>query len=128
MAGTMVNLRTLVEKLPDADILGEMIGFTAGRLMELEVGVATGAGDGEKRAERRGQRDGYRERDWEPRAGAVERRTSKLRKGSYFTGFHALPAYGPDRRGQEIDSPVPSSMARVQSSPTVERVSTWLFL
>lgn len=44
----MMNVRSLVEKSADADLLREMIGFAAERLMELEVGGATGAGYGEK--------------------------------------------------------------------------------
>ena len=87
MTTPMMNLKDLLEKTPDADLLREMIGFAAERLMELEVSGLTGAGYGEKSAERLAQRNGYRERDWETRAGTVELRIPKLRKGSYFPGF-----------------------------------------
>ena len=87
MTDAMMSLRTLVEKTPDADLLREMIGFAAERLMELEVGALTGAGYGEKSAERLAQRNGYRDRDWHTRAGTVDLRIPKLRKGSYFPGF-----------------------------------------
>jgi transposase-like protein len=46
-----------------------------------------GAGHGERSADRRNQRNGYCDRDWETRAGTVELRIPKLRKGCYFPGF-----------------------------------------
>jgi putative transposase len=87
MTDEMMRLRALLEKSSDAALLREMIGFTAHRLMALEVGSLTGAGHGERSPERINWRNGYRERDWETRAGTVELRIPKLRKGSYFPAF-----------------------------------------
>jgi len=87
MTDEMMSLQNLLGKSADADFLREMIGFAAQRLMDLEVEGLTGASHGERSAERITHRNGYRERDWETRAGTVELRIPKLRKGSYYPGF-----------------------------------------
>ncbi len=87
MTDAMMDLQGLVEKAPDADFLREMIGFAVRQLMEMEVGAITGAALGERSGLRLVQRNGYRERDWETRAGSIALRIPKLRKGSYFPGF-----------------------------------------
>jgi transposase-like protein len=87
MTKDMMDVQALIGKTADGDFLREMIGFAAQRLMEMEVGERTGAAYGEKDPERVAQRNGYRERDWETRAGTVELRIPKLRKGTYFPGF-----------------------------------------
>jgi putative transposase len=87
MTDDMMTLRTLLEKSSDTDLLREMIGFTAQRLMALEVDGLTGAAPGERSPERINQRNGYRDRVWETRAGTVELHIPKLRKGSYFPAF-----------------------------------------
>ncbi len=52
MTDSMMSLPALAEKSADADVLCEMIGFAAQRLMELEVGGLTGAAHGDKNPER----------------------------------------------------------------------------
>ena len=87
MTDEMMSVRALLEKSSDAELLREMVGFAAQRLMELEVESLTGAAHGERSAERINHRNGYRDRVWETRAGAVELRIPKLRRSSYFPGF-----------------------------------------
>ena len=48
MTGDTMALHGLLEKSSDADLLREMIGFAAERLMELEVAGPTGAAPGER--------------------------------------------------------------------------------
>src|SRR4249920_3424762 len=87
MTDDKIALRELLEKGSDASFLREMISFAAERLMALESDTLCGAGHGERNDGRVNQRNGYRDRDWHTRAGTVELRIPKLRKGSYFPGF-----------------------------------------
>jgi len=82
-----IALSRLLEKSSDASFLREMIGFAAERLMQLETEAICKAAPGERSSDRRNQRNGYRDRDWETRAGTVELRIPKLRRGSYFPAF-----------------------------------------
>jgi len=61
--GRVANINLNRRKSADADLLRDMIGFAAERLMELEVGAKTGADYHGKTPERKAQRKGYRERD-----------------------------------------------------------------
>ncbi len=87
MTDPTMALRALLEKSSDTDLLREMIGFTAQRLMDLEAESLTGAPYGQRSDERVNQRNGFRDRTWETRAGTIELRIPKLRQGSYFPGF-----------------------------------------
>jgi len=82
-----MTLKALLEKGSDDDLLREMIGFVANRMMDMDVEGLTGAAHGERSLARVTQRNGYRERSWETRAGTVDLAIPKLRKGSYFPGF-----------------------------------------
>ena len=87
MTNDEMILQGLLEKSSDASLLREMIGFAAQRLMELETDGLCGAAHGERSPDRINQRNGFRNRDWQTRAGSVELRIPKLPKGSYFPGF-----------------------------------------
>ena len=87
MTDERMALKALVEKTSDADILNEMIGFAANRLMAIEADTLCNAGRHERTADRINYRNGYRDRTWETRAGTVNLQIPKLRKGSYFPVF-----------------------------------------
>src|SRR5262249_45881218 len=82
-----MTLKALLEKGSDDDLLRQMIGFVANRMMDLEVEGLTGAARGERALARVNLRKGCRERAWERRAGRVELAIPKLRKSSYFAAF-----------------------------------------
>jgi len=125
MIEDMMNLRALVEKTSDADLLREIIGFTAERLMALEVGAVAGAAYGEKNPSRLAQRNGYRDRDWVTWAATVELRIPKLRKGGFVPSFLERRAW-PRRRSRHLPktttascaSSAPSCSSRTTSGPS----------
>jgi len=80
-------LAELTEKGADADLLKQMIQFVAPRMMEMDAESLCAAAYGERTVDRQNSRNGYRERLWETRAGSVDLKIPKLRKGSYFPGF-----------------------------------------
>ena len=82
-----MTLKALVEKGSDHDLLREMIGFVANRMMDAEVESLTGAEFGERSDDRLNSRNGYRTRPWHTGVGTVPVAIPKLRKGSYFPTF-----------------------------------------
>ena len=88
MTTPTMALAELAEKGADIDVLRQMVQFMAQRLMELDVEGRCGAGYDEKApAARLNSRNGYRDRLWETRAGSVELKIPRLRRGSYFPEF-----------------------------------------
>jgi putative transposase len=84
---TNMALAELSEKGADADLLRDMIQFVAQRMMEMDTESLCAAAYGERSADRANSRNGYRERVWDTRAGSLDLKIPKLRKGSYFPGF-----------------------------------------
>ena len=87
MTDDRMALQALLEKGSDTDLLREMIGFVASRLMDCEVESLCGAGHGERHDDRVNHRNGYRDRRWDTRSGTVDLKIPKLRRGSYFPAF-----------------------------------------
>jgi putative transposase len=76
-------LRKQVESA-DQDLLREMVKVFAESLMSAEADSICGADYGSRSPERTNSRNGYRERDWDTRAGTMALNIPKLRRGSYF--------------------------------------------
>ncbi|SES43466.1 Transposase (or an inactivated derivative) [Tranquillimonas rosea] len=87
MTDDRMALIELVEKQADGDLVREMLAFAAERIMEAEVEERTGAAKGARSPLREVQRNGYRDRDWDTRAGRIALEIPRLRKGSYLPSF-----------------------------------------
>jgi putative transposase len=82
----MDPLAWLRKQLEDADVdlLREMVRAFAENLMSAEADARCGAPYGERSDERVNRRNGYRDRDFDTRAGTIELRVPKLRQGTYY--------------------------------------------
>jgi len=87
MTEERMALIELVEKQADGDLVREMLAFAAERIMEAEVEERPGAAKGARSPMREAQGNGYRDRDWDTRAGRITLEIPRLRKGSYFPSF-----------------------------------------
>jgi putative transposase len=96
MTDDRMALLGLVEKAADADLVREMLAFAAERIMDAEVETLTGAAKGARNALRETHRNGYRDRDWDTRAGRIELAIPQLRKGS-----SSFPSFLEPRRTAE---------------------------
>jgi putative transposase len=80
-------VRHLLEDEAGADLVRDSLRWLVRQLMEVEVSELIGAARGERSEDRATWRNGYRPRGWDTRAGELELRIPKLRRGSYFPSF-----------------------------------------
>jgi putative transposase len=83
MAKPSIALAELVEKGASDDVVRDLLAHVVRRVMDFEIEQRCGAEYGD----RTNSRNGYRERLWETRAGSIDLKIPKLRRGSYFPGF-----------------------------------------
>lgn len=66
------------------DLTQKLVKAMAQKLMSAEVDAICGAEYGTRSEERSNRRNGYREREWDTRAGTIQLEIPKLREGTYF--------------------------------------------
>jgi putative transposase len=72
----------------DVDVLPEMIPQITQRMMDMDLESLCAAAYGERTPERaNSSRSRYLELSWDTRAGTIDLKIPKLRKGSYFPGL-----------------------------------------
>lgn len=91
----LLELLRKAELEEDVDFLREGVRLMAQQLMEVEVSEHVGAEKYERTGARSGERNGYRERQWDTRAGSIELRVPRVRDGGYYPAL-----LEPRRRGE----------------------------
>ncbi len=99
MAEIKVASSSPLDKLlsaPEGDFLRGAVEEFLTALMDADVSAQIGAGLYQRTEDRVTQRNGYRDREWDTRAGTLALRIPKLREGTYFPGF-----LEPRKRGEK---------------------------
>jgi hypothetical protein len=127
MTTEMMNLRSPVEKTPDADLLREMIAFAAERLMEIEVGALTGAAHGEKRAARLVQRTAIANATGRRGSARLSCASPSRARAATFPGSSSRAGWPRRSLGlaRQVALPAPSPSIRISSSST-SRLLRWM--
>jgi len=81
-----IDAPAVLEYLQQAepDLLRSMLAAFVQALMGADADAQCGAEYGARSPDRTNQRNGYRQREWDTRAGTIELAIPKLREGSYF--------------------------------------------
>jgi len=82
----MTPINWLIKHLQadSGDPVRNMLQQFAEMLMSAEADATCGAEYGKRSDGRTNQRNGYRQRDWDTRAGTIDLAIPRLRKGTYF--------------------------------------------
>ncbi len=87
MADSIVTAPEMLESPEGRDVVRDLLAQMAALVMEAEVAARCNAPHGQRSDGRLVQRNGYREREWDTRAGNISLEIPRLRKGSYFPSF-----------------------------------------
>jgi len=87
MAKDIVTLPSALDTPEGRDLVREMLCEMAELTMRAEVDQLCGAGYGARSEGRTNSRNGYRERNWDTRAGEISLQIPRLRQGSYLPSF-----------------------------------------
>ena len=89
--------------------------------MDFEIEQRTGAEYGERTGDRVNSRNGYRDRLWETRAGSIDLRIPKLRRGTYFPGFLEPWRTAEKHSWPSFKKPTSKAFQRVRSTSWLKR-------
>lgn len=87
IAKPSIALAELVEKGSNDNVVRDLLTHVVQRMMDFEIEQRCGAEYGERSGDRTNSRNGYRDRLRETRAGSIDLKIPKLRRGSYFPRF-----------------------------------------